>query len=260
LWIGWPWGIDSVERIAVRNVRQLSAGFDGENGGAFLTGDQNLVVARIVLDYAIDESDAGLDDYSANAAIAEAVLAREAESLAAEWIAARPVDDVLLTGRSGLPRWLAEQLPARLARHRLGVVVQRAGIDPLAAPPEVRDAFDAVNRAQAGIAARESAAKREAGQRMQQAATIKYDLEQQATAYTISKLSEANAEAESFRKRLEQFRTAKATNPDALAAIWWEEMGRTLLGMRSRSRVDLLDAHLGKDGLDITQFPSKPKP
>src|SRR5437899_2872616 len=51
-----------------------------------------------------------------------------------------------------------------------------------------------------------------------------------------------------------EYRRAKATNPDALAAIWWEEMGRTLLALKGRGRLDVLDAYIGKDGLDVTQF------
>jgi hypothetical protein len=37
-------------------------------------------------------------------------------------------------------------------------------------------------------------------------------------------------------------------------------MGRTLLGMKGRGRVDVLDHHLGPNGLDVTQFlPTKKK-
>ena len=36
------------------------------------------------------------------------------------------------------------------------------------------------------------------------------------------------------------------------AAIWWDEMGKLLRRMKENGRVDLLDNHLGPDGLDIT--------
>ena len=70
LWIGWPWGIDRVDRVQVRTVRQLTVGFipeseteDGSSDvpGQFLTGDQNLVNVAFVVEYAIDEQN--LDDY-----------------------------------------------------------------------------------------------------------------------------------------------------------------------------------------------------
>ena len=263
LWIGWPRGIDRVDRIAVRSVRQLSTGFEPPPeiestpytpAGQFLTGDQNLVNIRLVLDYAIGETDDSLDRYSLNRDKAEAVLSSEAETLAAEWVASRGVDDALLTGRAELPRWLAAKLPERLAPHDLGIVLQRASVAHLAAPAEVREAFEAVNQAQTAIRTRETMAEREADQRRQQAQTLRFALQQQAQAYRSEKLLAARADAESFVKRLEQYRKAKGTNPDALAAIWWEEMGRTLLALKGRGRVDLLDQHLGKDGLDVTQF------
>ena len=40
-----------------------------------------------------------------------------------------------------------------------------------------------------------------------------------------------------------------------LAVLWWAEMQKTLAGVKARGgRVEPLDAHLGKDGLDVTQF------
>jgi hypothetical protein len=55
-------------------------------------------------------------------------------------------------------------------------------------------------------------------------------------------------------KRLQQYRRLRQTNPDVLSAIWWEEMSKVFLRLKEAGRVDLLDNHLGADGLDITQF------
>lgn len=264
LWIGLPWGVDRLVRVTV-SVKQLTVGFERSDEmsiatppGQFLTGDQNLVNIRVVLDYVIDESDAALDQHLLNREKVETVLAREAESLTAEWTASRGVDDVLLSGRAELPRWLSAKLPQRITV--LGIVLQRASIDHLAAPAEVREAFEAVNQAQSAIRTRMTLAQREADQRLQQAKTLQYQWEQQAESYRIEKLAAAKADTEAFTKRLEQYRKAKLSNPDAMAAIWWDEMGRTLRGLRGRGRLDVLDAYLGKDGLDLTQFLSPKKP
>src|SRR3954463_9497897 len=61
LWVGLPWGMDRVDRVPVRTVRQLNIGYDpatasdvkGTPVGQLLTGDQNLVNVQLVLDYAI---------------------------------------------------------------------------------------------------------------------------------------------------------------------------------------------------------------
>src|SRR4051812_49687745 len=70
LWVGLPWGIDRIDRVPVRTVRQLQVGYNPDASldptvtpvGQLLTGDQNLVNVQVVLDYAIGETDADLDD------------------------------------------------------------------------------------------------------------------------------------------------------------------------------------------------------
>src|SRR5947209_7864690 len=144
LWVGLPWGIDRVDRVPVRSVRQLAVGYDPDAGddtpaippGQLLTGDQNLVNVKLVLEYAVDDTGDGLADYVANKDQADAVLTREAEALAAEWVGGRAVDEVLLAGRAAVPAWVMARLPGRVAAHRLGVVVQRVSVDYLAPPEE----------------------------------------------------------------------------------------------------------------------------
>lgn len=267
LWIGWPWGVDRVDRVPVRTARQLKVGYDPEfpetgvanPNGQLLTGDQNLVNLQIVLDYAVGESDADLDDYVLHQDRTDAVLAREAESLAAEWLAGRPVDEVLLTGNAALPGWILAHLPDRVAADRLGIRVQRVSVGYLAAPEEVRASFEAVNAAQTGIRTKEHQARQEAERRLRVADSYRYRMEQEAAAYREEQLRLASAEAEAFRERLAQYRRLKASNPDVGLAIWWDEMGRTLMQLKGRGRIDVIDAHLGKDGLDITQFVSPKK-
>ncbi|HJZ53444.1 MAG TPA: SPFH domain-containing protein, partial [Gemmataceae bacterium] len=156
LWVGLPWGIDRIDRVPVRTVRQLRVGYDPEAGtdipgtppGQFLTGDQNLVNVQLVLDYAIGETDQDLDDFVMHKDRVDAALTRETEAAAGEWAGGRRVDEVLLTGNATLPAWLMTHLPERLAPLRLGVRVQRVSVAYLAPPDEVRAAFEAVTQAQ----------------------------------------------------------------------------------------------------------------
>jgi membrane protease subunit HflK len=256
LWVGLPWGVDRVDRVRVRTVRQLVVGFNPDDdvspAGGWLTGDQNLVDVRLVVEYSV--GDESLDDYVTNRETAADVLAREVETAAGEWLAGRPVDEVLLTGRTTLPRRLTDVLPGRLAPHRVGLEVSRVSVDYLAAPAEVRDAFEAVNQAQTNVRTRENQARQRAAELLREAGAVRFRAEQQSEAYRREKLALAAADAEAFTKRLDQYRRLKATNPDVLGIIWWDEIGRTLGGMRGRGRIDLLDPHLGPDGLDVTQF------
>jgi membrane protease subunit HflK len=263
LWVGLPWGVDRIDRVPVRTVRQLRAGYNPEAGsdtpaappGQLLTGDQNLVNVQLVLDYAIGETDQDLDDFVMHKDQADATLTREAEAAAAEWAGGRPVDEVLLSGNAALPAWLMERLPDRLAPFRLGVRVQRVSVAYLAPPDEVRAAFEAVTQAQTGIRTKENQARQEADQRLRQAEAVRYRLEQEAEVYRAGAIRQARADAAEFDAQLAAYRKLLETNPDAMTVIWWMEMRKTLAGVRARGgRVEPLDEYLGKDGLDVTQF------
>src|SRR5205807_2334626 len=61
LWLGPPWGVESVERVRVDWVRRVTVGYvseadesgDAAPSGQLLTGDQNLVNVQAVIDYAV---------------------------------------------------------------------------------------------------------------------------------------------------------------------------------------------------------------
>jgi membrane protease subunit HflK len=268
LWIGLPWGIDRVERVPVRTVRQLTVGYDPASWaeststpvGQFLTGDQNLVNVQLVLDYAIGESDQELDDYVLHQNLVETTLNRSVEATVSEWVAGRSVDQVLLTGNAALPSWVMDRLSERLPAFRLGVRLQRVSISYLAPPEEVRAAFEAVTQAQTAVRTREFQARQDAAQRERQADAIRYKLDQEASEYRDSQLRQAWADAAEFAAQLAAFREVAQANPDALALLWWDEIRKALQGLKSRGgRIEPLDANLGTAGLDLTQLITPPK-
>jgi membrane protease subunit HflK len=258
LWVGFPAGIDRIDRVPTATVRRVPVGYrpdasEETPAGQFLTGDQNLVNVQVAIDYAVGEGSTDLEDYVTQKDRVDGVLARETEAALGEWVSGRTVDDVLLTGNAALPNWLVRRVQERVAAQGLGVRVQQASVAYLAPPDEVRAAFEEVNTAQATARAQEQRGHQEAARMRRDAEATGYQLEQQALGYAATKNALAHAEADAFVKRLEQYRKLKAGNPDVLAAIWWDEMGRVWQGFRGRGRVELLDAHLGPDGLDLTQ-------
>jgi modulator of FtsH protease HflK len=257
LWVGFPYGIDRIDRVPTATVRRVPVGYRQEASeqdptGQFLTGDQNLVNIQVAIDYAVGDGASDLEDYVAQKERVDGVIARETEAALGEWVSGRPVDDVLLTGNVALPVWLVRRVQERVAPQRLGVRIQQASVAYLAPPEEVRGAFEEVNTAQANARAQEQRAHQEASRMRREAEATAYQEEQRALGYAAGKKAIAKAEADAFVKRLEQYRKLKTSNPDVLAAIWWDEMGRVWLGFKNRGRVDLLDAHLGPDGLDLT--------
>jgi membrane protease subunit HflK len=258
--VGLPWGVDQVDKFKVRTV-QLTVGYNpdevadsaGIPAGQFVTGDQNLINLRLVVDYAIDTRDGELENYAAHRDRVDAVLAREAEALASEWAAARTVDEVL-SGRAAVAQQVAERLPPRIAPHRLGVVVQRVSVEHLAAPDEVKDSFDAVNQAQTGIRTRVNQAEQDAQRRLSESDSLRQKLLSEGRAYATERETLAKAEAVAFTKRLESYQMLRQSNPDVLAAIWREEVGKILTGVKEKGRVEVLDDVLGPNGLELNQF------
>ena len=267
LGVGLPWGVDRVDRVPVRTVRQLRVGYDPDTAndsaapaGQMLTGDQNLVNVQLVLDYAVGETDADLDAFVLHREQVDGALTRAAEAAASEWVAGRTVDQVLLTGTGALPAWVMDRLADRLPELRLGVRVQRASVALIAPPDEVRSAFEAVTQAQTAIRTREFQAQQEREQRQRQADALRYRLEQEATEFRESQLRQADADAAEFLAQLSAFREVRAGNPDALAFLWWAEMRRAVDGLRARGgKVRPLDQHLQNGELNLTEVIPLPK-
>jgi membrane protease subunit HflK len=261
LWVGLPWGIDRVDRVQTRTVRQLPVGFSPEEAsdapgipaGQLLTGDQNLINVKLVVEYAIDDRDGELEQYVLHRDQVDAVLGRTTETLAAEWVGARRVDAVL-SGRAGLVGWVSARLPERIASARLGIVVQQVSVEFLSAPEEVRDSFEAVNQAQTAIRTRLNQAEQEAQRLTSEAEGVRLKLASEAEAYREEKLKQAKADADAFRDRLAQYQRLAPNNPDLLTALWREEMAKVLNTLKANGRIELLDDVLGPNGLELNQF------
>jgi membrane protease subunit HflK len=265
LHIGLPWGMDRVDRVAVDRVRRVEVGYrpDADDPGQatppgqLLTGDQNLVNLQVVVSYAVRPE--RLADFVAHAEQADGLVARTTEAAMAEWVGSRTVDDVLLRGKVELPRWLTEEAQRRLEGYGIGVEVREATVAHLLPPAEVKSDFDRVNQAQTEIRTRLHQAEEQADRSVRAALAEKYRLEQLAAAYANDRRTMARAEADRFERRRRQYEAMRQANPAALSAIWWDEMSRLFARLREGGQVDLLDNHLGADGLDITIVTPKKK-
>lgn len=264
LWIGLPWGMDRVERIGVSLVRRIEVGDPADVGDPatakqFLTGDHNLVNVRLAVDYAVAPREEDVVDYALYRDRTDGVVARVAETVLAEWVAGRGIDDILIRGKAEIPQALVPELNERLRSYDIGVEVQNAAVVHLLPPDEVKPAFDDVTRAQADVAAREEQARQTAARRLGDAQSQRYAKEQQATAEGAALVLQARAQATVFEKRLAEYQRLRRDNPNILTAIWWDHLSRLFSGMKETGRLDLLDNHLGGDGLDITVLPPMPE-
>ncbi|MFN4261117.1 MAG: protease modulator HflK [Gemmataceae bacterium] len=260
LWIGFPWGIDRVDRIPVNLVRRVTVGYQPEAdniygmtpAGQLLTGDHNLVNVQVVIHYAVREDE--VENFLVQGDQADGLVARAAESVLTEWVARRTIDDVIITSKGGLENWLVARTQERIEPYQLGIDVQAASVAHLLPPDEVKSAFDEVTREQTAILTREHQAQQEADRIRRDAQADRFRLQQETAVYVNNKLKLAQVDVDTFANRLSQYQRLKQDNPDFLNALWRQEMGKLLARLKETGRLDLLDNHLGPDGLDITHF------
>ena len=119
--------------------------------------------------------------------------------------------------------------------------------------------FDRLAQAQATIRTQVYRAEQDANRRLQQTQAEVVKLKRNASAYSNEERVKSQAEASSFLQRLGQYRKISRDNPDALNALWLDEMTRLYARMRENGRIELLDHFLTSEGLNITQFPLLPR-
>lgn len=260
LHIGLPWGIDRVERVPVGIVRRVVVGFRDELSeenttppGQLLTGDHNLVNVQAEIDYRVREEQ--VDLFALHVDRADGLVARIAESVLAEWVAGRGVDDVLIRGKAMLPITLVHEANRRLDAFGLGVEVEQASLTRLNPPEEVKDAFEQVAQAQTGIATKINQAEQGAERQRRDAEAEVFRLKRATAAYVQEQKLLALADANDFLRRLAQYRNLSRDHADYLNVLWEDEVTRLYVQLKESGRVDLLDHHLTGDGLNITQFP-----
>jgi membrane protease subunit HflK len=263
LWVGLPYGMDRVDRVEVDRVKSVTVGFREEGNdevtpaGQLLTGDHNLVNTQATLYWKVRPEE--LDDYVAQADRVPGLLTRAAETVLAEWVAGREVDDVLLNGKNSLPPELIKGTQERLDGYHLGVQIIDARVALLAPPDGVKHAFDNVASEQANVATLVNQAEQEAESKLRVARSDKFRVEQETAAYVERQGLIARREAERFAERLKQYEEGRKSNPAYLRQIWEEERGKLFAKLKENGQIGLLDHHLGPDGLDITIAPALPK-
>jgi membrane protease subunit HflK len=267
LHVGLPWGIDRVDLVKVGKVRSITVGFTESSekddevvpAGQMLTGDHNLVNVQASINFKVRDREADMERFMLQQDSVDAFVARAAESLVAEWIAGRKVDDVLRTGKSELPRFLHTHLQDRLDPYGLGVEIEHASIIKLDPPDQVKADFDRIAQAQNAIDTKINQAQQEAGRRKNTAKAKIIEIERGAESYAREQEIESVTEAENFLKRLEQYHRLSRANPDYLNALWLDDMTRLYTRMKDAGRIELLDHFLTSEGLTITQFPLQPR-
>lgn len=257
-----PWGMDRVDRVAVDRVQHVVVGYQEEDAasddmppGQLLTGDHNLVNMQAILTYKVRRDEEA--EFVLQSDRVDALLTRAVEAVMAQWVAGRTVDDVLLNGKNELRPVLVEQTQEWIEPYHLGVQVLDARLSLTAPPADVKPAFDSVALAQTRNTTLKNEAEQQTAREWRLAEAYQVRLEHETASYVHSRTLLARRDAERFLLRLRQYEIGRKNNPNYLRQIWEEERGKLFARLKQNGRIDLLDHHLGGDGLDLFMAPPK---
>jgi len=216
-----PWPIESVYKLKVRQLQRLVIGGDAADlvlgrtqplVSQFLTGDQNIIHMRVVVQYSVgvpsDYLFRSVDIAQTTSAAVEAELARS--------IARTEVDAILTTEKLAIQDTVLAAAQRRLNEESAGVKLSTVNIESVAAPPEAADAFRDVASARADTARIVSEAESYANDLLPRARGEARQMTEAAEAYRSSRVNEAIGDAARFSEVAAEYAKAPQVTGDRL--------------------------------------------
>jgi membrane protease subunit HflK len=232
--IAFPWPIDSVWKLKVQQTQRLVIGGDISDSvlgrtqpqiSQFLTGDQNIINMRVVVQYSV-----GVPvDYLFQSENVARAVGSAVEGEMARRIGSRHVDAVLTTEKIAIQDEVRAAAQKLINDYRTGVSIASVNIETVAPPPEAADAFRDVASARADSARIVNEAQGYANDILPRARGEAQQMIESAEAYKLKKVNEAEGDASRFEQVAAEYARAADVNGRRL---YLETMEQILPRMR----------------------------
>lgn len=216
-----PWPIDKVTKLKVQQLQRLVIGGDLPDGvlgrtqplaSQFLTGDQNIINMRVVVQYSV-----GVPvDYLFQAQDVAKAIGTAVEAELARRIAHRNVDAVLTTEKAAIQEEVRAAAQKRLNDYRSGVVLSTINIETATPPPEAADAFRDVASARADAVRIVNEAQGYANDLVPKSRGEAQQMREAAEAYKQKKVNEAMGDAARFTQVAAEYNKAAQVTGERL--------------------------------------------
>jgi len=216
-----PWPIEKVTRLKVRQLQRLVVGGDLVDGvlgrtpplvSQFLTGDQNILNLRVVVQYSVGVP----ADYLFQTQNPAQMVGAAVESEMARRVAHQPVDAVLTTEKAAIQDEVRAAAQVILNQYRAGVALSTINIESATPPPEAADAFRDVASARADTARIVSDAEGYANDLVPKARGQARQLLEEAEGYRQKKVNEAFGDAARFNQVAAEYAKASQVTGERL--------------------------------------------
>ena len=212
-----PWPIDRVTRLKVQQLQRLIVGgefADSVTGRSqplqsqFLTGDQNIISMRVVVQYSVGVP----ADYLFRTQDIARTVGAAVETALAQRVANRNVDAVLTTEKQAVQDEVRAEAQKILNDYRAGVLLSTINMESAVPPPEAADAFRDVASARADSARIVNEAQGYVNDVIPKARGEARQMFEAAEAYKQSKINTAQGDAARFTEVAAEYAKASEVN------------------------------------------------
>ena len=207
----WPYPIESVTVVNMEQVRRLEVGYrsSGEGSGSktkvprealMLTEDENIIDMQVAVQYKLKSA----KDYVFNNRDTDKSVMSAAETAIREVVGKSKLDDLL---QKGLPDTSA-RMQTILDSYNTGILITSVSRQKGAAPEQVKEAFDDVNRAGQDYQRQINLGQAYANDVIPKARGNASRLSAEAAGYKLKVESEATGNASRFEQILTQYNKA----------------------------------------------------
>ncbi len=248
-----PWPIDRVAKVKVNELQRLVIGGDPADSvlgrtnplaSQFLTGDENIINMRVVVQYFVGVPVNFLFRSQDVAKLTGAAV----ETELAQRVARRGVDEVLTTERIAIQDEVLAAAQRLLDAYGAGVKLSTVNIDNASPPAEAADAFRDVTSARADTERIVNEAYGYANDLIPRARGEATQLTESAEAYRQSKVNDAMGDAARFNAISAEYEKAKQVTGERLYL-------ETMEAILPKVKKLVVDSH---SNIDLTIIGKKP--
>lgn len=240
--------VQSVDVVNVEQVRRLEVGFPAEgqqsNEALMLTGDENIVEARMIVQYRVNDPSKHLFEL----ADPELTLLSAAEVALRSMVGRTSIDDVITTGRETVQSETRVWLQKLMNDYNSGIIVTEVKLQAVDAPEEVREAFHDVVRAREEKEKLINQAKGYQADVIPRARGEARKIEREAEAYREERVLRAKGDAAKFEAQLAEYSKAPDVTRERL---YLETLERILT---RANNMTVVDKDLAKGTLPVLQL------
>ena len=217
----WPYPVEQIVKLQADQLQAATIGGEPADSALgrtdplraqFLTGDQNIINVRAVVQYNVKSP----PDYLFQSRDVAQTVRSAVESELGREIARRPVDDVLTTEKIAIQDAVRARAQKLLDSYRVGVAIYTVNIERTNPPDEARDAFAEVAGARADAARIINQAEGYTNDMLPRARGEAQELHEAAEGYKQRKINEAGGDAARFSQLAEEYNKAAAVTSHRL--------------------------------------------